>query len=73
MRATQAPENQLRLAEEHIDWVLSHPDKSAWLKDALRMARSRDPVALLNDVELLQTLLQARSHALIEQLLTAPG
>lgn len=73
MQTIQPPSETLRLAEKQIDWVLAHADTSAWLKDALRTACEHDPVTLLNDIELLHTLLQPRSQALIEQRLTAPG
>lgn len=66
MKTAKTPAEQLLLAEERIDWVLSHPDMSIWLKNALRMARGRDPIDVLNGFELLQTLLQARSQALID-------
>jgi hypothetical protein len=66
MKTAKTPAEQLLLAEERIDWVLSHPDMSIWLKNTLRMARDRNPIDALNDLELLQTLLQARSQALID-------
>ena len=73
MKTAKTPAEQLLLAEERIDWVLSHPDMSIWLKNALRMARGRGPIDALNDLELLQTLLQARSQALIAQTLAVSG
>ncbi|MEO8997778.1 MAG: hypothetical protein ABI227_06465 [Rhodanobacter sp.] len=69
MKTEKTPAEQLLLAEEQIDWALSHPDMSSWLKNALSMARGRNPIDVLNDLELLQTLLQARSRALIDQTL----
>ena len=60
---------RLRVTEARIDWVLEHPDMSDWLKQALRTARGRDPSAVLNDLEMLRTLLQDRSGALIKRML----
>lgn len=73
MTTAKTPAEQLLLADERIDWVLSHPDMSPWLKTALRMARDRNPVDAMNDLELLQTLLQARHQALIDQTLADTG
>jgi hypothetical protein len=47
---------------KQIDWVLSCPDMSAWLKQSLTAARDRDPIHILNDLEILNHLLQARSN-----------
>lgn len=44
--------------EQRIAWALEHPDISTWLKDALRGARERDPVEVLNDLEILVVLLR---------------
>ena len=60
-------DDDLRRAEERIAWVLASPGMSPWLKDALRTARARDPVALLNDLEIMCLLLRARSQAIIDQ------
>lgn len=66
MEAEQALEKYLQEAEKRIDWVLSHTDMSDWLKHALRGARDRDPVDLLNELEMLDHLLtrRAESHIL---------
>lgn len=66
MKSTDTPAEQLRRAEERIDWVLSHPAMSDWLKSALQGARHRQPVDVINDLELLGMLLQSWSGALIE-------
>lgn len=47
-------------SEERIAWVLAHPQMSSWLKEALMGARERDPVEVLNELEILNVLL--RSH-----------
>ena len=73
MKTAKTPGDQLLLAEERIDWILSNPAMSDWLKSALRAARCRDPVDTLNDLALLETLLQYRSQVLIDRLLDASG
>lgn len=50
---------------QQIDWVLSHPGMSPWLKEALTAARDRDPIDVLNDLEILNYLLQTRSNTRI--------
>lgn len=71
MHRTPPPSERFRLAERQVDWVLAHANTSAWLKEALRTAREHDPVTLLNDIEFLQTVLQVRGQALIEQRLAS--
>lgn len=53
------PDDALTTNEQRIAWVLAHPGTSAWLKDALRAARERDPVEVLNELEILNLLLRA--------------
>ena len=50
-------------AERRIHRALAHPALSEWLKDALRSALGRDPLAVANDVELLSHLLRPWSEA----------
>jgi hypothetical protein len=52
------PDDALKTNEQRIAWVLAHPGTSAWLKDALRGARERDPVEVLNELEILTLLLR---------------
>ena len=52
------PDDALTTNEQRIAWVLAHPGTSAWLKDALRAARERDPVEVLNELEILNLLLR---------------
>ena len=68
METHQSPALSFQAAEQGITWVLSHPGMSDWLKDALRAARDRDrePIRVLNDVEILYLLLGHRSRALID-------
>jgi len=53
--------------EEQISFVLRHPQMSAWLKTALSGALDRDPISLLNDLEILNSILRNRSEFLITE------
>lgn len=48
-----------RTNAERIDWVLAHPRVSPWVKQALQAARARDPVEVLNELEIVAVLLRA--------------
>jgi hypothetical protein len=52
------PDDALKTNEQRIAWVLAHPSTSAWLKDAQRGAWQRDPVEVLNELEILNLLLR---------------
>lgn len=52
------PDDTLTTNDQRIAWILAHPGTSAWLKDALRAARARDPVEVLNELEILTLLLR---------------
>ena len=56
-------EVELISAERRIHRALAHPALSEWLKDALRSALGRDPLAVANDVELLGHLLRTWTEA----------
>ena len=51
--------------ERRIHQALAHPALSEWLKDTLRAALERDPLALANDLELLGHLLRPWTEARI--------
>lgn len=53
------PDDTLKTNDQRIAWILAHPGTSAWLKDALRAARQRDPIEVLNELEILTLLLRA--------------
>lgn len=55
-------------SNDNIDWVLSRPSMSSWLKEALKTARDRDPIDVLNDLEILNHILRTRSNACIQAL-----
>lgn len=46
-----------RSVDEQIEWILSSPDMSPWIKTALESARQRTPIDVLNDLELLNLIL----------------
>lgn len=70
MATNHSHEQDLKEADERIDWVLSHPGMSDWLKQALRATRDRDPVDVLNELEMLCHLLKPRPEAQIAQSLS---
>jgi hypothetical protein len=52
-----------------IDFVLTHPGMSDWLKRTVRDALAHDPVILLNDLEILTQVLRCHaSAAIVERL-----
>lgn len=50
-------------AERRLHSALVHPAFSQWLKDSIRSALGRDPLALANDLELLGHLLRPWTEA----------
>ncbi len=52
--------------DAQIAWVLAHPHMSDWLKQALRGANGRDPIALQNDMEILRHLVVPRAQYQID-------
>jgi hypothetical protein len=64
---------RLREAQERIAWIEAHPAFSSWLKEALRGACDRDPVEVLNDLEILGHLLRGWASAVIEEQREASG
>ena len=58
--------------EDRIAWVLAHPGMSDWLKQTVRTALDRDPVAVLNDLEILNVLLRRKSEEQISRLRKNP-
>jgi len=67
MIASSSPADAVAEAERQIAWVLAHPGMSDWLKAALKSAADRDPVHLLNDLEILGLLLRTKSQAIIDE------
>lgn len=59
------PDDALTTNDQRIAWILAHPGTSAWLKAALRAARERDPVEVLNELEILNLLLRTECEARI--------
>ena len=56
-----------RALDEQISFVLAHPGMSVWLKNALSTALDRDPIAILNELEVLTQILRTRSELLIAE------
>lgn len=61
---SQRDKDMLDTAQSRIEFVLNHPGMSAWLKDTVRTALDRDPVEVLNDLEILNQLLRVRCEVL---------
>jgi hypothetical protein len=53
--------------EEQISFVMRDARMSVWLKSALRDALPRDPICVLNDLEILNLILRKRSELLIAE------
>lgn len=63
-RDTATSKERLAAADDRIKWALANPRTSEWLKDALRAAISRDPLDVLNELEMLNILLKPRCQIL---------
>jgi hypothetical protein len=50
-------------------FIIGHPGMSDWLKQSLREALPRDPIAVLNDLEILNLILRRRSEAVMSRTL----
>lgn len=56
----RAQPQSMSLLESEIDWVLHHPGMSTWLKESLRLSLGRDPLSVLNELEVLRCLSERR-------------
>jgi len=56
-----------REISEQITWILNDPGMSPWLKTTLETALRRDPIAVVNDLEILNLLLRARCDVMMRQ------
>lgn len=70
MGTSKPSEEHLLDPDAQIAWVLAHPTMSPWLKDALRTALDQDPIHVLNDLEVLRHVLNARCEASISAYLS---
>lgn len=59
-----APRTLDPTSEDPIDFILSHPAMSQWLKDALIAAGDRQPNDVLNDLEILSHVFRDKAHRL---------
>ena len=66
MAIKESTAQKINVAEQRIAWTINHPDMSGWLKEALRTALEQDPVAVLNDLEILKDLINLWADAQIE-------
>ena len=71
--ASREAPGRLTTVDEQVAFVLAHPGMSRWLKQAVRDALDRDPVSVLNDLEILVHLLRRRSLLLIAAAHDAPA
>lgn len=71
MKTEHITTEKMQVRDDQINWVISHPDMSDWLKQALRTARDRSPVDILNDLEILNAILRPRSQVMIDRLMPA--
>lgn len=60
MSETDAENHEPASLDAAVDFVLNHSDMSPWLKNALATGVDRDPVAVLNDLEILNFVFRAR-------------
>jgi len=71
MRGSYEPQEPVVAArsemEEHISFVLAHPGMSGWLKTALSDALHRDPISVLNDLDILNFILRNRAEICIAE------
>lgn len=63
MRTRNDSEHLMKVANDRMNWVLAHPGFSAWLKTTLAQSRGRDPIELLNELEVLDSLIRDRCAA----------
>ena len=70
---TRTPNSQppvhgaLEQVEAQASFILDHPAASEWLKRSLQGALRLDPIEALNDLEILSTIIRARSQLLITE------
>lgn len=67
VRNTLEPLKAPASVDAQIDFVLGHPDMSDWIKQTLREALGCSPIEVLNDLEILNQILRARSERLIAE------
>lgn len=64
--STDCAAGTLSGVDDQIDFVLSHPHMSDWIKQTLASALACSPIELLNDLEVLNQILRTRSALLID-------
>ena len=54
---------EVRVVKDRLAWALGHPAVSDWVKRGLASARQRDPVEVLNDLELMTNVVRQWASA----------
>ena len=54
---------EVRVVKDRLAWGLGHPAVSDWVKRGLESARQRDPVEVLNDLELMTNVVRQWASA----------
>ncbi len=63
------PDNtKLKRIEEQIDWIISNPNMSQWVKNALEETRNCDPIGIVNELEILNHVLRARCEIYVKSI-----
>ncbi len=57
-------EKILGVIDDRLSFVLEHPGMSDWLKQTLTSGLHRDPIEVVNDLEILDTTLRSRAKVL---------
>jgi hypothetical protein len=57
-------EDRLEQVNKRIQFALEHPGLSNWLKNTVSAALERDPIDVLNDLEIINTTLKTRYELL---------
>lgn len=57
---------------ERIEYVENDPSASGWIKQAWETLKDRDPIDALNDVDILQSIVEAKWEAIKKQVDAGP-
>ena len=64
----QPDDAKLKQIEKQIDWIISNPNMSQWVKNALGEARNCDPIGIVNELEILNHVLRARCEIYVKSI-----
>jgi hypothetical protein len=65
----QSDNARLKQIEEQIDWIISNPNMSQWVKKALEATRNSDPIGTVNELEILNHVIRARCEIYVKSIL----